>query len=123
MLSVATGIANIGARSVVGPPGRFVPVWVQRTAGFTGALTGFLLVVNALALRRGLRIAWYTTAVLLPMIALQELLQSSSLSVPLVVFSVVSFPVLLANVARFDRQLSVSTTQLAAGAALVATQV
>jgi len=121
-LSVATGIANIGAQSVVGPLGRFVPVWIQRTAGFTGALTGFLLVVSALGLRRGLRVAWYATAVLLPMGALQGLLQSSSLSVPLVVLSVVTFPVLLANVARFDRQLSVSTTQLAAGAALVATQ-
>ncbi|EMA46255.1 NAD-binding protein [Halococcus saccharolyticus] len=122
-LSVATGVANIGARSVVGPLGQFVPEWIQRTAGFTGALTGFLLVVSALGLRRRLRVAWYATTILLPMGALQGLLQSSSLSVPLVVLSIVTLPVVLANAARFDRELSVSTSQLAAGAALVATQV
>lgn len=123
VLSVATGIADIGTRNVVGPFGRFVPAWLQRTAGFTGTLTRFLLVISAFGLRRGLRVAWYAAAVLLPMTALQGLLQSSPVSVPLVVLSAVALPALLANAGRFDRSLSVSTSQLAAGAALVATQV
>jgi voltage-gated potassium channel len=124
LLSVLTGVANISATAVSGPLQAFVdiPADVQRAAGFTGVLTGFLMLLSAAGMRSRLRVAWVSTVVLLPVTAIQGLAQSSDLSVPLVVLSGLSLPALLANYDRFDRQLDLSTTQLAAAAALAGTQ-
>ncbi|MGM0371488.1 MAG: NAD-binding protein [Halobacteriota archaeon] len=123
LLSIVTGVANISAQSVVGPLAEFIPVGVQRTAGFTGVLTGFLMLASALGLRRGLRVAWFSTIALLPLTAVQGLLQSSPLSLPLVVLSVLSLPGVVYNRSRFTRSLSLSTSQLAALFAIVGVQV
>jgi voltage-gated potassium channel len=124
LLSVATGVANISTTTVSGPLQAFVdiPAEAQRAAGFTGTLTGFLMLLSAAGMRRRLRVAWVSTVVLLPVTALQGLVQSSALSVPLVVLSVLSLPTVLINYWRFDRELDLSTTQLAAAAALAGTQ-
>jgi voltage-gated potassium channel len=124
LLSVATGVANISTTTVSGPLQAFVdiPPEIQRAAGFTGTLTGFLMLTSAAGMRRRLRVAWFSTVVLLPVTALQGLVQSSDLSVPLVVLSVLSLPTVLINYRRFDRDLDLSTTQLAAAAALAGTQ-
>jgi voltage-gated potassium channel len=60
---------------------------------------------------------------LLPLAALQGLVQASVLSYPLVALSALSIPVVLVNYRRFDRGLELSTTQLAALSALVGTLV
>ena len=122
ILSVLTGIANIGSQSLVGPLAEYVPPAVQRIAGFTGAMTGFLIIGSAFGLRRGLRSAWTSTAILLPITALQGLLQSSPLSLPLVILSIVAMPNLWANRSRFDRRLQLTTNQLAATGAIVGAQ-
>jgi voltage-gated potassium channel len=122
VLSFVTGIANI-TTPVSGAFGATIPESVSQAAGFTGALTGFSLVVSILALRRRLRLGWYTTVVLLPVSALQGVVQSSPMSVPLVVLSLVSLPTLLVNRHRFTRSVNLSTAQLAAGAALLGAQV
>jgi voltage-gated potassium channel len=121
VLSVVTGVASIvtGFGSVF----EFVPQSVVDAAGFTGTLTGFLMLASAFGLRRGLRAAWYAALVLLPVTALQGVIQSSPYSIPLVVSSVVALVVVAVNGRRFDRSLSLSTTQLAAGIALVGVQV
>ncbi|MFB6281843.1 MAG: NAD-binding protein [Haloferacaceae archaeon] len=119
VLSVATGLANIGTAAVTGPLARYVPLSVRQTVGFTGTLTGFLMLGSALLLRRGYRLGWLTTLVLLPVTAVQGLLQASTASVPLVVLSGLTLPAVLANHRRFDRAFSPSPVQLAAGAALV----
>ncbi|MFA9415798.1 NAD-binding protein [Natrinema sp. HArc-T2] len=123
LLSVATAVVNIGTNAVGGPLEAYVPDAVRNAAAFTGALTGFLMVGSALSLRRGLRAGWWATLLLLPLTAAQGLLQSSPYSFPLVVLSGVSIPVLLLTRKRFDNSLSLSTTQIAAGAALVGVQV
>jgi len=122
-LSVITGIVNIGATTVSGPLAPFVPEIVARTAGFTGAMTGFLMLLSVYGLRRGYRVAWYSTVVLLPVAGVQGLAQSSLLSVPLVVASLLALPAVLLNRGRFDRTAELSTTQLASLAAIVAVQV
>ncbi len=122
VLSVITGIANIGSQTVVGPLAEYIPREIQRTAGFTGTVTGFLILTSALGLRRGLRAAWNSTAILLPITVLQGLLQSSPLSLPLVILSVVALPNLFANRSRFDRNLELSANQLAATGAIVGAQ-
>lgn len=123
LLSVATGIVHIGQEAVdYGPLAGYVPDTVQQLVGFTGALTGFLMVGSAFALRRGLRAGWYATIILMPVTAVQGVLQVSQYSLPLVVLSVISIPILLYTRRRFDRSLSLSTTQLAAGGALLGVQ-
>lgn len=123
VLSVLTGIVKIGQSIVVGPLAPFIPVWIERTVGFTGALTGFLMMASALGLRRGLRMAWYSTIILLPMTALQGILQSSPLSLPLIVLSILALPNVLAHRRRFDRTINLSTSQIAAAVAILGAQV
>lgn len=74
-------------------------------------------------MRRGLRAAWYSTIVLLPVTALQGVLQSSPLSVPLIVLSILAIPNVLYNRKQFDLTVEVTTAQLAAGAAIVGAQI
>ena len=122
VLSIATGIANIGS-APAGPLSPYIPVAVQQTAGFTGAMTGFLLLLSAYTLRRRRRGAWYSALLLLPLAALQGVIQTSPYSYPLVVLSLLAIPGLLGNRDRFDRKLSLSTSQLAAGIILASVQV
>jgi voltage-gated potassium channel len=122
VLSFVTGVANITS-PISGVLGTAIPESLQLAAGFTGALTGFTLLVSVAGLRKRLRAAWYLTVVLLPVSALQGVVQSSPLSAPLVVLSLVSLPTLLVNRYRFDREFDLSTAQLAAGAALLGAQV
>jgi len=125
ILSFATGVANISATTVSPLLETYfeIPRSVQRAAGFTGALTGFLMLVSASGMRRRHRAAWVSMVVLLPVTALQGLAQSSRFSLPLVVLSLLSLPTVLLNYRRFDRKADLSTTQLAALAALSGTLV
>jgi voltage-gated potassium channel len=121
--SVVVGIANIGAPPrPIGPVAALVPDFVPTIAGFTGALTGFVLLAAAFGLRRGLRAAWYATLILLPITALQGALQSNERALPLMALSAVAFVVLLANHRRFTRDLDLTATELAALAAIVGAQ-
>ncbi|AGB15445.1 K+ transport system, NAD-binding component [Halovivax ruber XH-70] len=122
VLSIATAFFNIGTGAVTAQGAPYVPEAVQEAAGFTGALTGFVIVASVLALRRGLRAGWWATLLLMPLTAAQGFLQSSPYSAPLIVLSLCTIPVLLLTRERFDASLSLATTQLAAGAALVAVQ-
>ena len=123
LLSLATGIANIATQQVSGPLAAFVPETVRQTAGFTGTLTGFLMLLGAWGLRRGYRAAWYSTTVLFPVTAAQGLVQASVFSLPLVALSLLSLPTLFLNRKRFDRAVALSTAQQAAIFALAGTLV
>jgi len=122
VLSVATGIVATANREVVGL-GLLVPPEAAQVAGFTGTLTGFVLLVSALGLRRGLGISWYGTMVLLPLTLLQGLIQGSVFSAPLVALAVVNILQLFRHRDRFDRGVSLTVTQIAAGLALAGVQV
>ena len=119
VLSILAGLAQIGGLGVDGPLAPLVPDVVRQTVGFTGTITGFAMFGSGFALRNGYRVGWHTTAVLLPLTALQGLMQASVLSFPLVALSLLSVPTLVVNRGRFDRPFRPSPTQLAAGAALV----
>ena len=118
LLSILAGLAQIGGLGVDGPLARHVPAVIRQTVGFTGTITGFAMLGSGFALRSGYRVGWYSTSVLLPLTAIQGLMQASVLSFPLVALSVLSVPALVINRGRFDRPYSPSPTQLAAGAAL-----
>jgi len=119
VLSILAGLAQIGGLGVAGPLAPYVPDVIRQTVGFTGTITGFTMLASGFALRKGYRVGWYSTAVLLPVTAVQGLMQASVLSFPLVALSVASVPALVYNRGRFDKPFAPSPTQLAAGAALV----
>jgi len=119
ILSIIVGLLHISTGGVDGHLATFVPPAVRRAVGFTGTLTGFTMLGSAYALRQRFRIGWYATAVLLPVTAIQGLLQVSPFALPLVGVSLLTAPALLYNRSRFDRSFSPSPTQLAAGIALV----
>ncbi len=123
ILSIITGIVNIGSTEVSGPLAVYVPEIAARTAGFTGTLTGFFMLVSVYGLRRGYRIAWYSVIVLLPVTGIQGLVQSSILSFPLVMASIISMPTVILNRQFFDRTVDMTMAQLASLAAIVAVQV
>ena len=120
MLSIVVGLLHISGFGVQGPLSPHIPDVVRRVVGFTGTITGFAMLGSGFALRRGYGVGWYSTAVLLPLTAVQGLLQVSVFSLPLVVLSFVSIPALVLNRGRFDREFTPSPTQLAAAAALAA---
>ena len=119
VLSIVVGLIHIATGGVEGPLVEYVPPVVRQTVGFTGTITGFVMLLGAFALSRGYRLGWYATAVLLPITVAQGLLQTSPFAYPLVVLSVLALPALVFNRRRFRRPYSPSPTQLAAGTALV----
>ncbi len=119
VLSTVTGIVYIGTPTVIAPLDPFLPETVRTVAGFTGTLTGFLLLASAFGLRSGLRVAWVTTMVLLPAAAVQALIQSSPLSIPLIVLALAALPVVYRHRAAFDRRTKLEDSQIAAGFALL----
>ena len=124
VLSVVTGVANIGVGSAADfrVLGVLVPGVVRQVTAFTGTLTGFVLLVNAFGLQRRLRIAWYAAVVLFPITATQGVLQTSQLSLPLIALSVLAFAVVGLNVRTFDRTASLTTAQIASLSALAGAQ-
>ncbi|WP_049969592.1 NAD-binding protein [Haladaptatus cibarius] len=120
LLTVLAGGLSIGTGAVTITSGGggffagFVPVELQQLAAFSGSITGFLLLVGAVGLRRGLRVAWYATMILLPVAALHGILQSSPYSIPLVVVSLVTILLLYSRRNRFTQPISLTAAQLAA---------
>jgi voltage-gated potassium channel len=122
VLSLATGITNISVGvTLAGPLAPLVPDILRQAAGFTGTLTGFVMLLGAWALRHRLRAGWYLTMILLPITALQGLVQASIYSLPLVALSLASLPALAVNYERFDHPLSLSNAQIAAIISLTGT--
>ncbi|AWB28028.1 NAD-binding protein [Halococcoides cellulosivorans] len=120
LLSVTTGLVNLSTRSVA-RAGDVIPTWIEQTAGFTGAMTGFAMLASAMALRRGYRTGWLATLAMLPLTAIQGVLQQSVLSAPLVALSVLSVPTVWLTRDRFVRPADLSVVQQAAIVAFVGT--
>lgn len=119
LLSLVTGILHLAAPVPIGLIDPYLPAVVTDVAGFTGAMTGFVILLLAFLLRQGSPGACYATLFILPLSAVQGLIQSSVFSVPLIVLSVVAVPVVYTNRHSFTRPLSLDATQLAAGAAVL----
>ncbi len=119
VVSLLTGIVYIGAPTVIPPLDPYVPDIVRMTVGFTGTLTGFLLLLSAAGLRRGLHGAWLSTMALLPLSALQGVIQSSPFSIPLIVLSLFALPIVYRQRGAFDRRTTLTESQVAAGVALL----
>ncbi len=119
LLSLATGILHLTTAVPIGLIEPIIPPIVTDAAGFTGAMTGFFLLLNAYLLRQGYRAGWYGALLLLPLSSMQGLVQASVLSMPLVVLSLAALPTLATNRDNFTRPLTLDATQVAAAIAVV----
>ncbi len=119
ILSLVTGVLQLATPVPLGIVEPYIPEIVTDMAGFTGSMTGFLILLLAYMLRRGSRAAWYLTLLILPLSAIQGLIQASLLSVPLIVLSLAAVPTVAFNRAQFDRPLDLDASQVAAAVAVV----
>jgi voltage-gated potassium channel len=120
VLSLVTGVVNLGPAMWATPLARHVPEVVQTAVALTGAFTGFAVLVTAWGLKRRLSAAWWSAVVLLPVTALQAVAQSSLLSLPLFVLSMAALPTMFASRQGFDRDVSFSQAQWSGIGALAA---
>lgn len=120
VLSLVTGVVNLGPAMWATPLARHVPAVIQTVVALTGAFTGFAMLVTAWGLKRRLSAAWWSAVVLLPVTALQAIAQSSLLSLPLFVLSLAALPTTLASRRGFDREVSLSQAQWSGAGALLA---
>lgn len=118
IVSLVTGITYIGAPVVFAPLDPYVPDIVRAAAGFTGAVTGFGLLLCAGGLRWGYRAAWKATLMLLPASAVQALIQSSPFSAPLFLLALAAMPTVYHHGPAFRRRTRLDESQIAAGIAL-----
>ena len=116
--SVLTSVLTIGIAASPALVVNVVPTEIRQTAEFLGALVGFCLLLSVLELRRGFRAAWYATTLFITVGGVLGAIQSSGLSLPTVVLALIALPVVLGNRGRFDRELDLSTAQVAALTAL-----
>lgn len=119
LLSLATGILHLTTSVPIEFLQPYIPMFVTEAAGFTGAMTGFLLLLSSYLLKRGFRVGWYGALVLLPITAAQGVIQASVLSIPLIVLSLASMPTVALNRSYFQRSLTLDATQIASLAAIV----
>ncbi len=122
-LSFTAGILHIGKTTVEGPLSTYIPLWLQATAGFAGAFTGFLVLAATIGVWRQYRAAWKSAVVLMPVVALQGILQASVLSLPLIIVSLLTLLMLIVTRNRFHRHIGLTPTQEATLAAVIGSQV
>ncbi|MFC7136636.1 NAD-binding protein [Halobaculum litoreum] len=120
LLSIVAGIGGIVTQPATRLPFvALLPEGATELAGFTGALTGFVLLIAAYGLRRGLRAGWYAAVVLLPLTAVQGLVGSTVAGPPLVGLSLAALVAVVLNRRVFAGEVDLTTTQWASLAGLV----
>lgn len=119
LLSLLTGIIHITSPAPIGVVQPYIPAIVSDMAGFTGAMTGFVILLCAYLLKQGRRVGWYGVLLLLPLSAIQGLIQASMFSIPLILLSVIAIPTVVLNRSKFNRPLALDATQIAAGVAII----
>lgn len=123
VLSFTTGLLNIGAQQVSGPFASVIPLWLQGISGFTGALTGFLVLGVMIGLWGRYRAAWDIGIIVVPLTIIQGILQSSILSIPLIVVAALATVELYYNRHRFQRRIGLTLTQKASLGAIIGAQI
>lgn len=120
IISLLTGILHLTTSVPIEFLEPIIPAFITDVAGFTGTITGFVLLVCAFLLKQGYRAGWYGALLLLPLTAVQGVVQASVLSLPLVLLSLASIPTVAFNRGYFQRPLTLDATQIASLAAIVA---
>lgn len=113
-LSFISGLSHLSGEGVVlqGPLATVLPGGLV-IAKFGNVLFAFLLGILTFGLQRRKHIAWYTTVLILPLLAMIPLITLRATDVPLLVLVVLVVPLLLRNRDRFDQSLDLSPLQIA----------
>ncbi|MFB6309931.1 MAG: NAD-binding protein [Salinirussus sp.] len=122
--SFVTGLSDLSQSRIVldGPLGRFFP-GASNLVRLYGVFFAFLLAGLAVGLKRRLRLAWYAVLVVLPLVALLPLFTAEATDLPLLLLTILAFPLVLINREQFDRSVDLSAFQTAALTAFVGAQV
>ncbi len=125
VLAFVTGLSHFSQRDLAfdGPLASHLPTEWATLVPFGAVLLAFVLGGLAVGLRRRLRVAWYGTALVLPLVVLLPLVTAEPTDVLLFVLSLGTFPLVVRNRTAFDQSLDLSPFQTAAIVAFVAGQV
>ncbi len=121
-VAVGTGIVHITYTPMAPAFETIIPETVRTTVGFTLTLSGFVTLLTGYALTNGYRVGWYGTVVLMPVIAIQGVIQSSPVAVPLVVVAIGTGLIVAVHRQRFSSPVGLSTAQIATGIAVLGVQ-
>lgn len=121
VLAFVTGLSNLGRAVPMldGPLSAVVdvpPAFVQ----FGGVFFAFVLGVVAFGLGRRKRLAWWGAIAVLPVLAVLPLVTLQPTDVPLFLLTLLAYPLLLRNRARFDEAIDLSPLQIASLSSIVA---
>lgn len=124
VLSFITGLSHLSQQVVPldGPLAAFLPA-ASSVVRIAGILFAFVLGGLAVGLQRRIRLAWYGATVALPMVALLPLATAQATDVPMLLLTVVTFPMVIRNRHQFDKPLDLSPFQIAALAAFFGVQI
>jgi voltage-gated potassium channel len=124
ILAFITGLSDLSQATVGldGPLGAFFP-GESSLIRLYGVFFSFLLAALTVGMQRRKRLAWYGVMVALPLLALLPLVTADPTDVPLLLVTLVTYPLLVWNRNRFDQPIDLSPFQTAALAAFVGAQV
>jgi len=122
IVAVITGIVHITYTPISGVLEPYIPEVIQGAVGFTGTVTGFILMVSGYSLHQRYRVGYYLALVFLPIATIQGIVQSSITSLPLIILSLIALVIVHINRSRFQEQVDMTPAQLAAMVALAGVQ-
>ena len=122
IVAVITGIVHITYTPISGVLEPYIPEVIQGAVGFTGTVTGFILMVSGYSLHQRYRVGYYLALVFLPIATIQGIVQSSIASLPLIILSLIALAIVHINRSRFQEQVDMTPAQLAAMVALAGVQ-
>lgn len=114
ILAFITGLSTLSQEILVleGPLAAVLPD-VTQGVRFSGVILAFLLGLLTVGLQRGKRLAWYAALFVLPFVAVLPLLTLQATHIPLLVFVLVTIPILLLNRTQFGQSMDLSALQIA----------
>jgi len=119
-LAFVTGLSNLSQATVSlnGPLAGPLPL-TEGFARFGGVLFAFLLGPVTFGLQRRKRVAWQSTLLLLPLLALLPLTTLATTDIPLLVVTALTVPLLVSNRNGFDQTVDLSPLQIASLSSIV----
>lgn len=124
VLAFVTGLSHFSQNDLAfdGPLAPVLPAEAATVVPFGAVFLAFVLGGLAVGLRRRLRIAWYGTVLVLPLVVVLPLVTAEPTDVLLVVLALATFPLVVRNRIAFDQSLDLSPFQTAAIVAFIAGQ-
>jgi voltage-gated potassium channel len=121
LLAFVTGLSNLSQpmTTLSGPLTAVVDV-PPTAVQFGGVLFAFVLSGVTVGLQRRKRIAWQVAVVLLPAVLVLPMATAQATDVPIVLLTLLTFPMLLRNRSRFDQTIDLSALQIASLSAILA---